>query len=285
MAWSIHRARGCCASGLPGKQNPFAARRRNGALFVGLHRRHALSRAVWRPNTRFQSELGAGQSHTHGRGHGMRMNWVRFEHDGGSGFGQLDGADIIVCAGDMFAAPSPTGERVPLADVRLLTPCAPTKMIGLWNNFAERAAKEGLQRPAHPLYFLKANSCFAADGTTIRRPNRLHRTSGVRSRTRHRYRPPLYSGFGRSSARVCFRLHRRQRCHRPRSHAHRSRLCGPDARQKLRHLRRSARRLLPGSIPPACGCVPYSTDKPSKIIRSATCFFRRWRSSVTYRTT
>ncbi len=100
----------------------------------------------------------------------MRMNWVRFERDGGPGFGQLDGADIIVCAGDMFAAPSLTGERVPLANVRLLTPCVPTKMIGLWNNFAERAAKEGLQRPAHPLYFLKANSCFAANGATIRRP-------------------------------------------------------------------------------------------------------------------
>ena len=100
----------------------------------------------------------------------MSVNWLRFEHNGKTGFGQLDGADIVVCAGDMFAAPSPTGERILLADVRLLTPCVPTKMIGLWNNFAERAAKEGLQRPAHPLYFLKANSCFAADGTTIRRP-------------------------------------------------------------------------------------------------------------------
>jgi 2-keto-4-pentenoate hydratase/2-oxohepta-3-ene-1,7-dioic acid hydratase in catechol pathway len=43
-------------------------------------------------------------------------------------------------------------------------------MIGLWNNFHERAAKEGLQAPAHPLYFLKANSCFAAHGEAIRRP-------------------------------------------------------------------------------------------------------------------
>jgi 2-keto-4-pentenoate hydratase/2-oxohepta-3-ene-1,7-dioic acid hydratase in catechol pathway len=43
-------------------------------------------------------------------------------------------------------------------------------MIGLWNNFHERAAKEGLQRPSHPLYFLKANNCFAAHGEAIRRP-------------------------------------------------------------------------------------------------------------------
>jgi 2-keto-4-pentenoate hydratase/2-oxohepta-3-ene-1,7-dioic acid hydratase in catechol pathway len=43
-------------------------------------------------------------------------------------------------------------------------------MLGLWNNFHERAAKEGLQRPAHPLYFLKAGTCFAAHGEPIRRP-------------------------------------------------------------------------------------------------------------------
>jgi 2-keto-4-pentenoate hydratase/2-oxohepta-3-ene-1,7-dioic acid hydratase in catechol pathway len=43
-------------------------------------------------------------------------------------------------------------------------------MIGLWNNFHERATKEGLQRPAHPLYFLKASTCVAAHGDAIRRP-------------------------------------------------------------------------------------------------------------------
>jgi 2-keto-4-pentenoate hydratase/2-oxohepta-3-ene-1,7-dioic acid hydratase in catechol pathway len=43
-------------------------------------------------------------------------------------------------------------------------------MIGLWNNFHERAAKEDLQRPVHPLYFLKATTCIAAHGDPIRRP-------------------------------------------------------------------------------------------------------------------
>ena len=43
-------------------------------------------------------------------------------------------------------------------------------MIGLWNNFHERAAREGLQRPAHPLYFLKASTCFTAHDEPIRRP-------------------------------------------------------------------------------------------------------------------
>jgi len=54
--------------------------------------------------------------------------------------------------------------------VRILVPCAPAKLIGLWHNFHERAAKEGLARPAHPLYFLKAPNCHAAHGEPIRRP-------------------------------------------------------------------------------------------------------------------
>lgn len=96
--------------------------------------------------------------------------WMRFEAAGREYFGTLEGESLAVWNGDMFADPSPTAQRFPLAEVRVLTPCTPSKMIGLWNNFHERAAKESLQSPGHPLYFLKANSCFAAHGETIRRP-------------------------------------------------------------------------------------------------------------------
>ncbi len=96
--------------------------------------------------------------------------WVRFNAGGEEAFGILEDGTIAEHAGDMFSAPVPTGRRFALADARLVTPCRPTKMIGLWNNFHERARVEGLTRPAHPLYFLKANSCFAADGGRIPRP-------------------------------------------------------------------------------------------------------------------
>jgi 2-keto-4-pentenoate hydratase/2-oxohepta-3-ene-1,7-dioic acid hydratase in catechol pathway len=96
--------------------------------------------------------------------------WLRFEAAGTEHFGTLEGDTLTVWDGDMFDQPNPTGLSFALADVHLLTPCRPGKMIGLWNNFHERAAKEGLQRPAHPLYFLKATTCFAAHGEPIRRP-------------------------------------------------------------------------------------------------------------------
>lgn len=96
--------------------------------------------------------------------------WLRFEADGSEQIGTLENDTVTVWTGDLFADPQPTGRRFPLAAVRVLTPCTPSKLIGLWNNFHERAAKEGLQRPAHPPYFIKGANCYAAHGDPVRRP-------------------------------------------------------------------------------------------------------------------
>lgn len=96
--------------------------------------------------------------------------WVRFEHAGRAQFGKILGDEIEVHQGELFAGPTPTGERIPLAATRLLTPCTPGKFLGLWNNFHQRAEKEGLARPPHPLYFIKTNNCYLATGETIRQP-------------------------------------------------------------------------------------------------------------------
>ena len=97
-------------------------------------------------------------------------HWIRFERQGQTGFGTLDGEAITVHDGDMFEDPRPTGETVPLADVEVLTPCVPSKMICLWNNFHALAARLGVPEPPEPLYFLKSPSAFLAHGETIRRP-------------------------------------------------------------------------------------------------------------------
>ena len=105
-------------------------------------------------------------------------HWVRFAGAGGAGFGTLvPGSDpvegvgaIAVHEGDMLSGCGPTGSTVSLADVQLLTPCQPTKMIGIWNNFHTAATKNGWSIPVHPLYFFKAPSCFLAAGNTIQAP-------------------------------------------------------------------------------------------------------------------
>jgi ketopantoate reductase/2-keto-4-pentenoate hydratase/2-oxohepta-3-ene-1,7-dioic acid hydratase in catechol pathway len=97
-------------------------------------------------------------------------HWIRFEHQGQAGFGTLEGATITVHDGDMFAEPRPTGRTLALAEVKVLTPCTPSKMVCLWNNFHALAARLGVAEPDEPLYFLKSPSAFLAHGETIRRP-------------------------------------------------------------------------------------------------------------------
>ena len=89
-------------------------------------------------------------------------HWLRYSHGGAEGFGTLEGGAITVHSGDMFAGAQATGETVALADVEVLTPCRPSKMICLWNNFHELSQKLGTARPVDPLYFLKAPNAFLA---------------------------------------------------------------------------------------------------------------------------
>lgn len=97
-------------------------------------------------------------------------HWVRFTRGGVAGFGTLDGGNISIHAGDMFDGPQPTGEQLALAEVELLTPTEPTKIIALWNNFHALAAKLNSPVPADPLYLLKAGSCLTTPGAVVRRP-------------------------------------------------------------------------------------------------------------------
>ncbi len=96
--------------------------------------------------------------------------WIRFSRDGVEGFGTVAGETVAVHAGDMFAGAEPTGETVPLGEVTLLAPTAPSKIIALWNNFHALAAKMSMPAPVDPLYLMKAPSCLAAPGATIPRP-------------------------------------------------------------------------------------------------------------------
>lgn len=84
--------------------------------------------------------------------------------------GTLEGDTITVLSGNPFSNPQPTGQTVALEEVTLLTPCVPTKMVALWNNFHALAVKLGQLIPPEPLYFLKANSSFHPHGAPIRVP-------------------------------------------------------------------------------------------------------------------
>ncbi len=96
--------------------------------------------------------------------------WIRFKHAGQAGFGILRGDAITVHEGDMFAGARATSKMLALAEVKLLTPTEPSKMIALWNNFHALAKKLQLSPPEDPLYLLKAGNSFLASGETVHRP-------------------------------------------------------------------------------------------------------------------
>jgi len=98
------------------------------------------------------------------------MHWIRFEHDGTTGFGTLTDGEIRVHEGDMFNGNQPTNKTLALGDVVTLTPCTPGKMIALWNNFHALAAKLNLTAPPEPLYLIKAQNSFLGTGQDIRVP-------------------------------------------------------------------------------------------------------------------
>ncbi len=97
--------------------------------------------------------------------------WVRFQRDGAEGFGTLEEGRIRVHAGALFHAPAPTGEVLNIDQVDLLPPVRPGVFIGLWNNFHEAAAKQGLAIPETPLFFLKSPRSVAGPGAAIRPPH------------------------------------------------------------------------------------------------------------------
>ena len=99
------------------------------------------------------------------------MKWVRFQHDGATAFGSIEGDLVHRHEGDLFDAPRPTGERLPLAALALLAPCVPGKVIGLWNNFRAAAEKNGWAAPAEPLYFLKSPGSVTGPGQAVPVPS------------------------------------------------------------------------------------------------------------------
>jgi 2-keto-4-pentenoate hydratase/2-oxohepta-3-ene-1,7-dioic acid hydratase in catechol pathway len=98
------------------------------------------------------------------------MRWLRFRHGGTTGFGRLEGDTIHVHSGDLFAVSQPTGQTLPLASIEWLTPCQPTQMVAIWNNFRALAEKNGYGIPEEPLWLLKSPSSFSAHTAPIPKP-------------------------------------------------------------------------------------------------------------------
>ena len=100
------------------------------------------------------------------------MKWARFRSaDGRTGFGVLDGEDIVEYDGDMFGTSRSAGRTIGAGAFALLSPCAPSKIVALWNNFNELGKKLGKSAPTHPLFLIKPGTSVIGPEESIRRPS------------------------------------------------------------------------------------------------------------------
>src|ERR1700739_83830 len=102
------------------------------------------------------------------------MKLCRFQPKGNTGAaateileGVISGDTVRQISGDMLGKWEVTSRSWPLADVKLLPPVAPSKIVGLGRNYADHAAEFNNQPPKEPLIFLKPPSSLLSPDDPI----------------------------------------------------------------------------------------------------------------------
>jgi 2-keto-4-pentenoate hydratase/2-oxohepta-3-ene-1,7-dioic acid hydratase in catechol pathway len=97
--------------------------------------------------------------------------WARFRsNDGRVGFGKFEETHILEFDGDFFGEARPTGRSLAPGEFLLQSPCAPSKIVALWNNFNALSAKLGKAAPTHPLFLIKPGTSVIGPEDPIKRP-------------------------------------------------------------------------------------------------------------------
>ncbi len=96
------------------------------------------------------------------------MRIIRYQvKDESPRYGWLHEDKIGEIEGDLFGAYQRKEAKTPLADVKLLAPCWPTKIVCVGRNYVEHAKELGNEVPKIPLIFLKPPSSIISPGDTI----------------------------------------------------------------------------------------------------------------------
>jgi len=92
-------------------------------------------------------------------------HYVRYKHQGATSYGILEGDNVQPLDGDLFASPRRVGTPVALADVELLAPVVPSKVIAVGLNYRSHI---GNAEPAeYPGLFAKYPTSIVGPGADI----------------------------------------------------------------------------------------------------------------------
>ena len=98
------------------------------------------------------------------------MHLIRYLHHGQTRSGYLEGDMVGEVSGDFYGDFVRGGLVAPVAEVQLLPPCQPSKVIAVGYNYADRLRELGLPPPSVPQLAFKAPSSLVGSGEAIRLP-------------------------------------------------------------------------------------------------------------------
>lgn len=98
------------------------------------------------------------------------MRIARFSLADGAAFGVIEDDLVIPIVGHPFAPIERSDVALPLAEVRLLAPVLPSKVVAIGKNYASHAAEMGGEVPENPLIFLKPSTSVIAHRDAIASP-------------------------------------------------------------------------------------------------------------------
>ncbi|MEU5989590.1 fumarylacetoacetate hydrolase family protein [Spirillospora sp. NPDC047418] len=102
------------------------------------------------------------------------MRIARFSTDEGMSFGVVEENTVAAIAAHPFGELTFTGQRFPLADVRLLAPILPSKIIAIGKNYADHVREMGGDEPpAEPVIFSKPSTAVIGSGEAVAYPEKL----------------------------------------------------------------------------------------------------------------
>ncbi|GAA0376727.1 fumarylacetoacetate hydrolase family protein [Microbispora corallina] len=103
------------------------------------------------------------------------MRIARFSKGDGVAFGAVeDGGEVVArINGHPFGGVEFTGERFPVAEVRMLAPMLPSKVVCIGKNYADHAREMGGEPPEEPTLFLKPSTSVIGPGEPIAYPEKL----------------------------------------------------------------------------------------------------------------
>lgn len=98
------------------------------------------------------------------------MRFCRFECEGATNYGLIDGDDIQVLDSAPFEGIRTTGSAVPLAEVRLQAPVEPPNVFAIGTNYQSHIDETRAAIPERPLIFIKATTSVIGPDRAIELP-------------------------------------------------------------------------------------------------------------------